>query len=123
MPAMNENRKKLYDLCIEKKIKVRNTFHEDVHKFTWINEEHGSKRLLNFVSMKEENGERLLRGAWMGIYNQCLVMFKIRCLREWVREGGRVDRIVKRSVMRSSELKKVTYKMTLKINWITERRG
>ena len=95
---------------------MRNTFHEDVHKFTWINEEHGSKRLLNFVSMKEENGERLLRGAWMGIYNQCLVMVKRRCLREWVRKGGVVDMIVKRSVMRSSELKKVTYKRTLKVN-------
>ena len=84
---MNDNGRKLIELCKEKKLSVENTFSEkrETHKFTWVSEVDVYKRILDLILVEEEERNKLLdvnvlRGAVRGILDHHLVVAKIRCL-------------------------------------------
>ena len=86
--GVNENGRKLIDMCTQKRLSLGNTFFEkkDLHKFTWVNGVDDRKGLLDFIVVQEEEinkllGVNVLRGAGGGISNHHLAITKIRCLK------------------------------------------
>ena len=58
---VNENGRKLIELCTKKKLSVGNTFigKKDIHKFTWVSGVDDRKSLLDFIVVQEEDRNKL----------------------------------------------------------------
>ena len=54
--GVNENGRKLIEMCTEKKLGLGNTFFEkkDIHKFTWVSGVDDRKGLLDFIVVQEK---------------------------------------------------------------------
>ncbi|GFS85161.1 craniofacial development protein 2 [Nephila pilipes] len=53
---VNNNGRRLIDLCEEYHLKIQNTFfeHEDIHKYTWYHKQNLSKSLIDFCITRQE---------------------------------------------------------------------
>ncbi|KAF8767856.1 Craniofacial development protein 2 like protein [Argiope bruennichi] len=53
---INNNGRRLIDVCEEFKLKIQNTFfdHEDIHKYTWHHKRNSSKSLIDFCITRQE---------------------------------------------------------------------
>ena len=85
---MNENGRKLIEMCSEKRLSVGNTVFEkkEVHKFTCASGLDDRKSLLDLIVVQKEERNKLLdvnvlRGVGEGISDHQLVIAKIRCLK------------------------------------------
>ena len=92
---MNENGRKLIEMCTEKRLSLGNTFFEkkDIRKFIWVRGVNNRESLLGFIVVQEKERDKLL---------------DINLLRFMKRWTGRGVSMEERYEIKLSEVRKVT---------------